>query len=815
VSFGSGGLDGAWPEVGYSSFNNEWLVVWAQLSGNYNLLARRIDSAGALVGVQETVAGTATTERFPAMAIRPASNEFLIAYVFNVLGQRFSMDYTPPPVPTLLSPASGACINTTTPLLDWSDVVDTGGSGLQNYDVIVDDDPFFGSIDASTTTTASSWTGGTNTPPNDPTGLNQFKLDAVTIIPTGTTTSETGVVFKGDVSDVDLNPCALEVEVKPVTAAFDGAGTVVGGFVPSGSTAQTTVTGLTPGTSYHWRARTVDSVGATSGWQSFGGNSDVVVAGTDVTVSAAPNNPPAAPSGLGQFKLDAATAIALGGTTNETGVVLKATVSDPDGDSVMIEVEVKPVGSVFTGVASGSSALVPSGSTAQATVGGLVSVTSYHWQARAVDSMGNTSAWVDFGSNGDAPPPAGTDFTVNTASNTPPALPTGPGQFRSDGVTAIAAGGTTNESTVVFKATVSDPDGGTVQLEVEVVLSAAAFANSPTATSAAVASGSQATVTVAGLAPAAYKWQFRAIDPSGATSAWTPFPPGDPDFTVIVNTPPAAPAGLNQFRMDGVTVIAVGGTTPEAAVIMRGTISDPDGDTVRMQIECVTSATPFSGTPTQSGSLVASGSTQDVSFPIPAPGDYHWRARTVDSNGAASAWVLFNVAAIHFTRVPNSAPSAPMATQHDGAGGPLAPVGATITQPEIEFRSTITDPDPGDTVRLEVEIKPVNTGFTNVPTASSSLVASGSTAVLVVSSGITAGPNHWQYRLVDNNGNASAWQSFGGNLDPSDTDFVWIGPRGLGGSRGHTTCFGGAGGGARLWWVLVPALLALAAIRRR
>ena len=70
-----------------------------------------------------------------------------------------------------------------------------------------------------------------------------------------------------------------QVEIKPVGTAFTGAGLSTGSAVAStGAPVQgaVTVTGLANGTQYHWRARTRDAAGQTSGWVSFGGNAETV-----------------------------------------------------------------------------------------------------------------------------------------------------------------------------------------------------------------------------------------------------------------------------------------------------------------------------------------------------------------------------------------------------------------------------------------------------------------------------------------------------------------------------------------------------------
>jgi probable HAF family extracellular repeat protein len=131
------------------------------------------------------------------------------------------------------------------------------------------------------------------------------------------------------------------------------------------------------------------------------------------------NNPPNIPTGLGQFKSNGTTPIAVGDTIDETTVVFKATVSDPDGNNVKLQVEVKPIGTAFSNVATTESSLVSNGLVAQLTVTGLPQG-SYHWQARAVDGLDSPSLWVSFGSNAET----ANDFVVTvtrtlTVASTP------------------------------------------------------------------------------------------------------------------------------------------------------------------------------------------------------------------------------------------------------------------------------------------------------------------------------------------------------------------------------------------------------------
>jgi hypothetical protein len=95
---------------------------------------------------------------------------------------------------------------------------------------------------------------------SDPTNLAQFQSNGTTVIPVGGTALSTTVVLSGTCNgSPDPTPPrhALQVEIRPVTDALTGTVTHQGaGLVAPGGTSVVTVTGLTPGVSYHWQART-------------------------------------------------------------------------------------------------------------------------------------------------------------------------------------------------------------------------------------------------------------------------------------------------------------------------------------------------------------------------------------------------------------------------------------------------------------------------------------------------------------------------------------------------------------------------------
>ncbi|PYP18084.1 MAG: hypothetical protein DMD52_02555, partial [Gemmatimonadetes bacterium] len=210
-----------------------------------------------------------------------------------------------------------------------------------------------------------------------------------------------------------------------------------------------------------------------------------------VTRPRAPN----LPDSLRQLRSDSITAIPVGGAVDQGPVVLGGALSDSNAqDTLRLEVEVRPVGTAFTGTPTAGSARVANGRRAFAAIAGLSNNTSYHWQARTVDQTGRRSGWGAFGGNAES----GADFTV--AIPQPPNSPADQGQFKADGVTSLTLDGTTDQLSVVFKALVTDPNpADQLHLDVEVEAVGTAFTNTPSGTGVPVANGGTATATVAGL----------------------------------------------------------------------------------------------------------------------------------------------------------------------------------------------------------------------------------------------------------------------------------------------------------------------------
>ena len=77
----------------------------------------------------------------------------------------------------------------------------------------------------------------------------------------------------------------------------------------------------------------------------------------------------------------------------------------------------------------------------------------------------------------------------------------------------------------------------------------------------------------------------------------------------------------------------------------------------------------------------------------------------------------------------------------------------------VVLSGTVSDPDPGDQVRLEVEVRQVGTAFSDNMTAASGFGAANRIASVTVGATLLFS-YHWQARSCDQTGRCSAWISF-------------------------------------------------------
>jgi predicted GH43/DUF377 family glycosyl hydrolase len=260
-------------------------------------------------------------------------------------------------------------------------------------------------------------------------------------------------------------------------------------------------------------------------------------------------------------------------------------------------------------------------------------------------------------------------------------------------------------------------------------------------------------------------------------------------ITTTNNPPTAIPgASLAQFQEDGTTPIGVGGATTSPNVVLRAVCSDPDaGDAVSLQVEVRPVGEPLTGMPTHTSASLPNGST--ISIPV-GPNTtvnqaFHWQARVVDNQNAVGPWTAFGgnsdlayPADPDFVigAPPNVPPSMSGPAQRT-TGGAAIPVGGALPPANTGFvvEATVSDPDAGQEILMEVEIKPIDTPFGGAATHRGGPAASGS-VVQVPVTGLQKGGHHWQCRAVDSFGLSGPWVPFGGNAETAADVVAGAGP---------------------------------------
>jgi hypothetical protein len=115
----------------------------------------------------------------------------------------------------------------------------------------------------------------------------------------------------------------------------------------------------------------------------------------------------------------------------------------------------------------------------------------------------------------------------------------------------------------------------------------------------------------------------------------------DPDL------PDFSAGGTGQFKIwiDPATntPLPAGGWTNLGTFTVVARLVDSDDDQVKLQVEIQPLGTPFDGLTIYESGFVSSGTNAVavVTLAGTPPQEYHWRARTVDADGLASAWASF------------------------------------------------------------------------------------------------------------------------------------------------------------------------------
>ena len=131
-----------------------------------------------------------------------------------------------------------------------------------------------------------------------------------------------------------------------------------------------------------------------------------------VLILQALNRPPDPPNNMIQFKSDGKTILKIGKTTTEKTIILKAKVSDPDGNKTRLQIELRRLDEYegkFDEDKGGlqQSDLFENNSEIMIPIYELADG-DYHWRARAIDEHNLASEWISFGGN----PDSAVDFSL-------------------------------------------------------------------------------------------------------------------------------------------------------------------------------------------------------------------------------------------------------------------------------------------------------------------------------------------------------------------------------------------------------------------
>jgi lysozyme len=195
--------------------------------------------------------------------------------------------------------------------------------------------------------------------------------DYVPTVPTSLSTSVngTGVTFNGIPNDQDGGSAYLAIEYSTDQTFATKTSVTQGG--QAGSLLSFAVNGLSPTTTYYWRARTYDGT-------NYSSYSSVMnfTTGTPLAPSLS-NFTPAT-----QSRYNAGTSVTLG-----------ATATSPNGLNSTLTFQYSTDKTFATGVTTITSVSTPSGSSSLASLSSSLAKGVYYWRVQATDSNNTQSAW--------------------------------------------------------------------------------------------------------------------------------------------------------------------------------------------------------------------------------------------------------------------------------------------------------------------------------------------------------------------------------------------------------------------------------------
>lgn len=340
-----------------------------------------------------------------------------------------------------------------------------------------------------------------------------------------------------------------------------------------------------------------------------------------------------------------------------------------------------------------------------------------------------------------------------------PSAPSSLAQYKSDGITSIATGSWTNESTVTINVGMSSPnssDSLTPQIEMREI--GTTFSNVATNVGIAVSySGTSITgiVTVTGLTSGkTYHWQARVSNAAGQSS-WVAMG-GNPDFKVDTT----APSGGSITYTDGYYT-----TASVLLTVADGTdsVSDVNISTRIVQRKSATLTNGSCGTYGSWGTITPTGSYSSYTdTTVSSSTCYQYQYLVSDNAGNQATYTSSNTA--YVLALPSS-PSSLAQYQSDGTSS-ISSSGTLGTASTVVLKFSMSSTNSSDTLTPQVEVQHQGTAFTNTPTNTGSAVNFTGTAVTgtVTIPSMGSGSFHWQAR-VSNSAGQSSWVSMGGNPD--------------------------------------------------